>query len=244
MTSLSDADELVREAAAETLSENKDKAAGAAILERFEADDPFVKASCLRALRDLRLPESKVVALESLTHPDAHVRREAVGVLAYLKSDDVLLALMNAVSADTDPMVRKVAVGSLIFSKTERAAEALIKALKDENWQVREEAALIIGKVGVGSAVSSLIDAMNDEYWQVRVKAAGSLGKLKDPVAVDVLGQALSFNISNLRKEAAAALGEIASPGGLPYLEIASSDVDPDVRKVALWAIDQINKQK
>jgi HEAT repeat protein len=68
------------------------------------------------------------------------------------------------------------------------------------------------------------------------------LGKLKDPAAVDVLGQALSYNISNLRKESAAALGEIKSPNALPFLQVATEDVDPDVRKIAQWAIDQINK--
>jgi len=97
--------------------------------------------------------------------------------------------------------------------------------------------------VGVVSAVPSLIDAMDDEFWQVKVKAANSLGKLKDESAVDALGQALTFSISNLRKEAAAALGEIASPAGIPFLEAISSDIDPDVRKIAQWAIEQINNK-
>jgi HEAT repeat protein len=242
LDALEDQDEQVRLAAAETLSENKDESAGPAILERVNAEEAFVKASCLRALRELRLPESHAVALACLEDEAPEVRREAVGVLAYLKDDNVLLALMNAARSDSDPMVRKVAVGSLIFTKSARATEALIAALKDENWQVREEAAFIMGKVGLPEGVEPLIDAMNDEYWQVRVKAAGSLGSLKDPAAVAVLGQALSFKISNLRKEAATALGQIAAPEGLPFLEAASKDVDPDVRKIAQWAIEQIRK--
>jgi len=50
----------------------------------------------------------------------------------------------------------------------------------------------------------------------------------------------LSYNISNLRKEAAAALGEIKSAEALPFLTVAKKDVDPDVRKIVNWAIDQI----
>jgi HEAT repeat protein len=238
---LSDADEAVKKAAAETLAENKNEPGGQVFIESVSSDDPFVKASCLRALRALRLPESQAIALECLEHPDASVRREAVGVLAYLKNDDVLIALMNAAKKDQDENVRRVAMGSLIFSKSDKAAETLIQGLKDDNWQVREESAFVIGKVGQASALDALIDAMNDDYWQVRVKAAGSLGKLKDPGAVAVLGQALSYNISNLRKEAAAALGEICSSDAIPFLEAAQDDVDPDVRKVAQWAIDQIN---
>jgi len=115
---------------AETLSEVRDKSAGPAIFKRFEDDDAFVKASCLRVLRDMRLDESKKIALDSLNHADARVRLEAVGVLAYLKNEEVLPALINTASKDSDPHVRKIAVGSLIFSKTEQAANALEKALK------------------------------------------------------------------------------------------------------------------
>jgi HEAT repeat protein len=45
---------------------------------------------------------------------------------------------------------------------------------------------------------------------------------------------------ANLRKESAAALGEIADPAAMPYLEHVQNDADPEVRKNARWAIQQI----
>lgn len=241
LEALADSDAAVREAAAETLAENKDTTMGALMLERLDAENPFIKASVLRALRELRVPEAQGAALVLLEHPDARVRREAVGVLAYLKASDVLMALMDSARRDSDPEVRRAAIGSLVFSSSDRALETLVDGLSDEHWQVREEAAFVIGKLAPPSAVEPLIDAMEDEYWQVRLKAAGSLGKLKDPAAIPALGAALAYEVSNLRKEAVSAMGEIASPEALPFLEKALEDPDPDVRKLARWSVGQIH---
>jgi HEAT repeat protein len=49
---------------------------------------------------------------------------------------------------------------------------------------------------------------------------------------------------ANLRKEAAAALGEIASAAGEPFLALVANDPDPDVRKNACWALQQIAPRK
>ncbi|MFU8837972.1 MAG: HEAT repeat domain-containing protein [Thiohalomonadaceae bacterium] len=241
LEALSDSDTTVREAAAETLAENKDSAMGALMLERLDVEDPFVKASVLHALRELRVPGAQGPALSLLEHPDARVRREAVGVLAYLKAADVLMALMGSARRDGDPEVRRAAMGSLVFSSSDRALETLVDGLSDEHWQVREEAAFVIGKLAPASAVEPLIGAMEDEYWQVRLKAAGSLGRLKNPLAIPALGAALAYEVSNLRKEAVGAMGEIASSEALPFLEKALEDPDPDVRKLARWSMGQIH---
>jgi hypothetical protein len=49
---------------------------------------------------------------------------------------------------------------------------------------------------------------------------------------------------ANLRKEAAAALGEISDPGGRQFLEPVLDDPDPEVRKNARWAMQQIVSKK
>jgi hypothetical protein len=47
-----------------------------------------------------------------------------------------------------------------------------------------------------------------------------------------------------LRKEAAAALGEIADPDGEAFLALVANDPDPDVRKNARWALQQVAARK
>jgi HEAT repeat protein len=81
---------------------------------------------------------------------------------------------------------------------------------------------------------------LTDEFWQVRLKATRSLGKLKVREAVAGIAANLTHEQANLRKEAAAALGEIADPAATAYLERVQNDADPEVRKNARWAIQQI----
>ena len=57
---------------------------------------------------------------------------------------------------------------------------------------------------------------------------------------IPALAKCIVDPISNLRKSAVAALGQIKHLDGLPLLEIAKNDNDPDVRKLARWASDQI----
>jgi HEAT repeat protein len=47
-----------------------------------------------------------------------------------------------------------------------------------------------------------------------------------------------------LRKEAAAALGEIAHHDGEAFLAVVADDPDPEVRKNARWALQQIAARK
>jgi HEAT repeat protein len=48
--------------------------------------------------------------------------------------------------------------------------------------------------------------------------------------------------MSNLRKEAAVALGEVGDVTAIPALEAALDDSDPDVRKLARLALNQLSK--
>src|SRR5262249_8092866 len=120
--------------------------------------------------------------------------------------------------------------------------EAIVHALADQDWMVREVAAETLGicKAGVPSA-DALIKVLADEYWQVRLKAVRSLGVLKISRAVAAVRGCLSHPHANLRQESAAALGEIADPAGLSFLEGLADDPDPDVRKNVRWAMQRIS---
>ena len=56
--------------------------------------------------------------------------------------------------------------------------EKHIKALGDEDWRVRMEAALVLGNIGDPRAVEPLIQALGDKSGSVRRVAAGALGKI------------------------------------------------------------------
>lgn len=238
---LKDPDAAVREAAGQSLAELKDPVSATALLPYLA--DPDCRAAALRAIKALRVDAAFEPALAALEDTNAAVRREAVGVLGYLKKPQALGALTRVAAHDEDADVRRVAAGALGFAA--EAADvsvhpALSRALADPAWQVREEAATTFGKLGSALGVPDLVRAMEDEYWQVRVKAARSLGKLKARAAVPALSQAVQHEVSNLRKEAVIALGEIGDARAITHLERALGDSDPDVRKLAKLALASI----
>jgi HEAT repeat protein len=239
---LLDADDDVRATAAQSLSELKELPSGH-VLRRWAArPEPFVRRSVLRGLRELRFADAFEPALSALPDPNADVRIEAVAVLGWLKDARALAPLASLAAGDADADVRRAAVGALGFALASDPAivDALLAALRDDAWQVREEAATTLGKLRAPSASEALIAALDDVYWQVRLRAVRALGLLRDAQAASAVAPLLSHTISNLRKEAALALGDLGSRESLPALQAALEDRDPDVRKAIRIAISQI----
>lgn len=238
---LNDCEARVACAAADSLSQLKTSAAGLLLLPRLEDGKAFVRASILRALKELRLSQAAAPAQQALADEDRGVRREAVAVLGWLKYPAALDDLARLANGDADDEVRRAATGALGYGGNE-VLPALLRALRDEAWTVREEAAAVLGKLRLAGAAPALITALDDEYWQVRLRAARSLGLLKDKSAVPMLLRALEHPVGNLRKEAAIALGDIGATSALEALHRASEDADPEVRKTARLAIVRIEK--
>ncbi|MGO9133379.1 MAG: HEAT repeat domain-containing protein [Methylovirgula sp.] len=235
-------DEQVRNAAARALADLKDPGAVPALLAALSGDDPFVLTGILRALKSFRVAEAEEPALRYLNHPTSTVRREAVGVLGYLKHRNALPALMASARKDADPEVRRAGVGSLLYGEAELVAPCLIEALHDPHWQVRAEAALSLGKLHCASGVEPLVSATADSLWQVQEKAVEALGKIGATSAIPAIGKCASHEVSNLRKAAIGALGEIGHADALPFIDAAYQDPDPDVRKLARWARDRLER--
>lgn len=238
---LGDADAEVVAVAAESLGEILDPLAGPVLIELLAQASGEARAFLLAALRKLRQSEALSPALALSEDASVNVRREAVGVLAYLKDAAALPALARRVELDVDPAVRRIAVGALSYSGDVVVLPALGRALKDDDWQVRQEAAVSLGKLLWPDSAAILIDALDDPAWEVRLKAANVLGRLKAVEALPALIRALEHPISNLRKEAAGALGAIGDRAAIPALQRAvAEDRDIDVNKTARRALEAI----
>ncbi|MHC8314591.1 HEAT repeat domain-containing protein [Pseudomonas sp. LB3P31] len=237
---LTDPSLAVQAAAAQSLSLLKSEAAGQVVLPWTGHAEVHVRIAAFRALRELRYPNAAAAASAALVDVDAGVRREAVGVLGWLKQLDALPALATLASQDPDTEVRRAATGALGLASDAQVLPALRQALLDDAWQVREEAATTLGKVGHVDAGPALVDALGDDYWQVRLRATRSLGRLRYVPALAALIETLGHRISNLRKEAALALGELNDPGAIAPLQAARDDGDPEVRKAVRIALSQL----
>lgn len=240
---LTDPDERVRCAAGESLAEMLDPRAGLILLDRFPDTAGEARAGVLAGLRKLRLPGALQPALVSLADHFPQVRREAVGVLGYLRHSESLSSLCRVATTDPQTDVRLAAVGALAFAGNDESVTALLEALRDCDWQVREAAAISLGKLLLPESIDGLITALSDSAWEVRVKAANALGKLRADKAVAALSDALRHPVANLRKEAVSALNAIGCRAARPALTAALEDQDVDVRKTAARAIDALSHE-
>lgn len=234
-------DEEIARAAAFSLAEILDPGAGPVLVARLEGVRGSARAAVLAGLRKLRQPDALLPAIKALNDPLPQVRREAVGVLAYLRDERALSALCERATGDNDAEVRRAAVGALGFAADDGVVPALLAALTDDDWQTREEAAVVLAKLRLPGAADGLVAALvTDLYWQVRLKAAAALGGLRERRAVPALLGALDHPIPNLRKEAATALGAIGDPAAAPALSTLSADPDIEVRKAAARALEAL----
>ncbi len=160
--------------------------------------------------------------------------------------EGLILALKNE-----DYLVRKDAAIALKRIGDERAVEALIEALKYENWEddytvliaVREHAAEALGIIGDKKAVNPLIEALKDVDEDVRWKAAVALGNIGDPSAVEPMIDCLNDDNWNVRKNIAIALGKIGDDRAFNSLLKTMDDKDWHVRKYAAAAIGKIGNE-
>ncbi len=100
------------------------------------------------------------------------------------------------------------------------AVQPLILALKAGPWQVQQQAAKALGRIGDVRAVEPLIAALGHGRLQVRQQAARALGRLSDPRAVVPLIGRLNDRSADVRGEVSAALVAIGAPSVLPLVAV------------------------
>ena len=134
------------------------------------------------------------------------------------------------------PGVRRDAADALGKIDDERAVEPLIKALSNDDWNVRlyaaaalgeigdaraveplikaleggnSAAAVALGRMGTGRAVRPLIKALKDDDWGVQRYTARALGEIGDACAVESLIEALGGENEYVREAAKEALRKL-----------------------------------
>ena len=168
-----------------------------------------------------------------------------------MKRDKDIDGLVHALKND-DFLIRKEAARALKYVGDESSVNALIDALKYEEWQsdyvvldaVRENAAEALGRIGDKKAVEPLINALKDRDEDVRWKSAWALGRIRDEKAVKPLIELLEDESGDVRKHTAAALGNIGDERAVEPLITALKDKEWTVRKCAVTALGKIGDER
>jgi len=114
-----------------------------------------------------------------------------------------------------------------------------IAALRDEDWGVREDAALALGKSGDSRGVRPLIEALRDSDRAVRAAATSALTSIGEPAVMD-LGSCLRDPDLSVQEAAASILSSIADDRVIDPLTSALLSEDWVVRMHAAKAIGQL----
>lgn len=132
--------------------------------------------------------------------------------------------LLGGMAAIEPYMARVWAGQALLHTWHHSAEDAVVVALADEDWQVREIAAQLVGhhKLTQVKALTSLL--ADDPYPHVRIAAARALGETATPqhdLAIDYLQRLVMDPNSFLAAAAEDALNEIAQRHDRPDLATA-----------------------
>jgi HEAT repeat protein len=165
----------------------------------------FVVRNAAELLGEMGVVEVDGKLVETLSHPDARVRRAATGALARLGTPRALHALQDMLR-DANPDIRRQAALGLGAAGQRAAASDLIAALdKEEDSDVEHALVTALGKVGTGEAIERL----------ARAARPGSLFKRR---------------ASAPRIAAVNALGDAGTAESLDVLRSLAGDRDKDVR--------------
>ena len=131
--------------------------------------------------------------------------------------------------------------------------EGLKRALKNEDYLVRKDAAIALKKVGDATAVDALIESLEYQKWQdeytvliaVRENSAEALGIIGDKRAIQPLITALHEDSDEeVRWKAAAALGKLNDESAVDALIDAIKDKSWAVRRNATIALGDIGDER
>lgn len=193
------------------------------LLEALEDADDATREEAARALADLADPATLEPLLRAIEDEYWSVRFHAGWGLARIgdpRGVEALITLFN------DPIieVRNETVAAMAATAARAhlgtaVVDRLIKALKDERWRVREQAAKACGEIKDPRAVDALIAACRERDGAVKSAAAEALGKIGDPKAVPVLVKQFRDSSKTVRETAGTALVAIGQPSVEPLIE-------------------------
>jgi len=129
------------------------------------------------------------------------------------------------------------------------AVPELIQALQNENWRLRNQAAVALGTIGAEArdAIPALTGLLGAQDKYIRSNAAVALGRIgrEASTAVPALTEALKDKDEDVRGEAAAALGRMGpqAKASIPALVELLKDGHKAVRKQAAGALKAIEPE-
>ncbi|MCR4290013.1 MAG: HEAT repeat domain-containing protein [Candidatus Scalindua sp.] len=230
-----------------TLGLIKNKSAVEPLIKRLETADSDLKREIILALKMIGNKQAVPVLKEILLNDEnPYVRFDAARALGSIENTDSVFTLLRAMKTDESFLVKgscAEALGKLGDNRAANALKTLLNTDAGENasW-ARDRAALALSKIGLGG-IEALVSSLGASGTSTRRRASWVLMDIGDP-AVPYLLSALREISSLARKRAAMVLGWIGNKEAVLPITWALADEDPEVKKMAIWALGKIGEDK
>lgn len=146
-----------------------------ALIEALEHESARVRGVVVTALGKIAAAEAVEPLIGALQYQSADVRAKAIRALGEIGGERVRRPILDRLE-DDDAAVRVSAARTLLnLTKdefTDVIVDAMTKALEEEDWQVRDEAAHILGRTHSRKAVPRLVRAVKEDSENVVREAA------------------------------------------------------------------------
>ncbi len=100
----------------------------------------------------------------------------------------------------------------------DQARPLILQMLNSKAEEVRRQAILAVGQLGIQKDADQILPHLKDEYWPARIASAETLGILGDSCAVSALLESLEDDDEDLATAAIVALGHIGDDSAVPGL--------------------------
>lgn len=190
------------------------------------------------SLRKIGGKETVQAVIPLLRSDDAPVRNLSMDILRDVGSQD-MGALIELIQ-DDDPDIRIFMADILGSTSSPLAVEPLCDALlKDPEVNVRYQAAVSLGELGLGEAAPCLNKALNDEEW-VQYSVIEALTKIGHVSSVDALVKALDSASDLVASMIIDSLGELGNVKAVTMLLKRMSDSPTALRNKIVKAVVKI----
>jgi HEAT repeat protein len=171
----------------------------------------------------------------------------ATKALALLATENSLDKLGFIATGNGAPRVRSIALRGLVDAAgadSERWRTTALKLLNDADADVREDAAVALGRPRVSGAVAALRPLLKDKEWPVAVAAAVSLGKTQEADALAPLVELAKHKEWKLAGAALVGLGHLKKKEAVPALIAGLGERSPTLKLTAFESLRRMTRDK
>jgi len=220
-----------------------DQLAVSDLIEHLDDAEPGVRQEAALALGRVGGPEAIAALVRELTSAESDVRPEAVRALG-MTGDPAAIASLKQNLAHPDESLRQQVARTLEDMPDAQAQQPLLEMIRRDEFdvtelvamlshaelEIRQEAALSLGRKGGPQAVEALAARLTDPQSDIRAEAAKALGMTGNRDTVPLLVRFLSDPDETVRERVTEALGELqTAEAAEPLMSLLRQDVSPTV---------------